>query len=264
MGRLHLALALCAAIAVTASSSARAGTSPLDEAVSCLQRNAPKSTLSFRAEFTKFDRVGGSRSSRASVQGKKLADSLRRVVLRFDRPPDVRGTAMLMIENSDGPNDFYVWSPGERRVRRVLGRSNSGLFGTDFSYDDFENWRTFSKHGSAERLDDATIAGRAVYVIATKPAAGEASSYDRIVTSIDRETCVVLQVDSFEPGGKLRKVLKADPASLKKVGEFSLATALDLSDAIEQTHTTVAIDEVSLDTDIPDGRFRPTDLSSGE
>ena len=263
MGRLHLALALCAAIAVTASSSARAGTSPLDEAVSCLQRNAPKSTLSFRAEFTKFDRVGGSRSSRASVQGKKLADSLRRVVLRFDRPPDVRGTAMLMIENSDGPNDFYVWSPGERRVRRVLGRSNSGLFGTDFSYDDFENWRSFQKHGHSERLPDAVVADRPVYVLESEAAEGEESSYERVVTSIDQESCVVLKVDSYEPGAKLRKVLRADPMKVQKIGALAFAGALELEDVIDGTRTRVMIDQVKLDAQIPDSRFRPADLSSG-
>jgi hypothetical protein len=267
MGRPHLWLALgilCCCLGWIVPANARAEASPLDAARACLERNAPKSTIAFRAEFTKYDRVGGTRTSRASVQGKKLADSLRRVVLRFDRPPDVRGTSMLMIETAQGANDFYVWSPGERRVRRVSGRSNSGLFGTDFSYDDFENWRSFSKHGTAERLADATIAGRAVFVIATKPAPGEESSYDRVVTSIDRETCVVLQVDSFEPGGKLRKVLKADPASIKKVGDFTLATQLDLADAIEQTHTAVKLDKVTLDAEIPDGRFRPADLASGE
>jgi hypothetical protein len=157
-----------------------------------------------------------------------------------------------MIESATGPSDFYVWTPDERRVRRVSGRSNTGLFGTDFSYDDFENWRTFQKHGKAERLPDATVSGRPAYVVESAPAAGEESSYERIVTSVDRETCVVLEVDSFEPGGRLRKVLHADPAKVARVGDFRIATALELEDVIE------------LDTAIPDGRFRPTDLSSGE
>src|SRR5262249_40105606 len=155
------------------------------------------------------------------------------------RPPEMRGTAMLMIESANGPSDFYVYSPDERKVRRVVGRSNSGLFGTDFSYDDFENWRTFQKHGTAERTADATIAGRPVYVVVSAPAKDEQSSYEKIVTSIDRETCVVLQVDSFETGGKLRKVLRADPAKVESVGPLSVATAVELEDMIDQTKTRV-------------------------
>jgi hypothetical protein len=242
----------------------RARTEQLDMAPvrTCLERNVPKTTISFRAEFTKIDRVGGERTNRADVIGKKLDDGLRRVVLRFDRPPEMRGTAMLMIESATGPSDFYVYSPDERRVRRVSGRSNSGLFGTDFSYDDFENWRTFQKHGKATRLPDAKVANRDVYVIQSEPAQDEQSSYERVVTSVDRETCVALEVDSFEPGGRLRKVLHADPAKVEAVGPLSVATALELEDVVDQTRTRVSLEEVKLDAPLADNRFRPTDLSS--
>jgi outer membrane lipoprotein-sorting protein len=263
MARLHVGTfaALSLALAALRAQGAELDMAP---ARACLERNVPKNTVAFRAEFTKIDRVGGERTNRANVIGKKFDDGLSRIVVRFDRPPEMRGTAMLMIESSTGPSDFYVYSPDERKVRRVVGRSNSGLFGTDFSYDDFENWRTFQKHGKAERTADATVAGRPVYVIVSEPAQDEKSSYEKVVTSVDRETCVVLQVDSFEPGGKLRKVLRADPAKVQEVGSFYIAGALELEDVIDQTHTKVKVDEVKLDVDIPDGRFRPTDLASGE
>jgi len=266
MARPHVGkgVALALALAALAAAEARAQALPLEEATKCLERNAPKKTLSFRAEFVKVDRVGGERKSRATVLGKKLADGLRRVVLRFDKPTDIRGTAMLMIESKEGPSDFYVYSQDDRRVRRVASRGNGGLFGTDFSYDDFENWRSFQRTGKAERLPDAVVAERAVYVVSTVPSSQEVSAYEKIVTSVDRETCVVLQVDSFEPGGRLRKVLRADPKKVQQVGDFNIAGALELEDVIDQTHTKVKVDEVKLDVEIPDGRFRPADLSSGE
>jgi outer membrane lipoprotein-sorting protein len=265
MVRPHVGKLAALAIAAAALAPlARAEGLDIAPARACLERNAPKTTVSFRAEFVKIDRVGGERTSRATVWGKKLADGLRRVVLRFDRPTEMRGTAMLMIESANGPSDFYVWSPDDRKVRRVAGRSNSGLFGTDFSYDDFENWRTFQRHGTAERLPDAEVAGRAVFVVATKPGSPEESAYERIVTSVDQETCAVLQVDSFEPGGRLRKVLHADPAKVVKVGALAVATAIELEDKIDETHTRVSLDKVELDSAIPDSRFRPTDLGSGE
>lgn len=263
MARPHVGMLV--ALALTLAAPQRAHAEPLDVAPAraCLDRNTPKMTVSFRAEFVKVDRVGGERKSRATVLGKSFADGLRRIVLRFDRPPEVRGTAMLMIENASAPSDFYVWSPDERRVRRIAGRSNSGLFGTDFSYDDFENWRSFQKHGHAERLPDASVAERAVYVLASAVAQGEESSYERVVTSIDQETCVVLKVDSFEPGGRLRKVLRADPAKVTRVGALSFASAVELEDVIDQTRTRVALDEIRLDAPVPDVRFRPADLASG-
>jgi outer membrane lipoprotein-sorting protein len=262
MARLHVGRLLALAL-VWASARAQAEGLDMAPARACLEKNAPKNTISFRAEFTKVDRVGGERKNEADVIGKKFDDGLSRIVVRFDRPPEMRGTAMLMIESATGPSDFYVWSPDERRVRRVVGRSNSGLFGTDFSYDDFENWRTFQKHGSAVRLPDATVAGRPVYVIESKPGKDEQSSYEKVVTSVDRENCVVLQIDSFEVGGRLRKVLKSDPAKVAQVGALWVATAIELQDVVDQTSTKVSLDKVKLDESLPDKRFRPADLSSG-
>jgi hypothetical protein len=234
----------------------------LEEAQACAERNLPHQTLELRATFTKVDRVGGERISRAKAIGKKLDDGLHRVVLRFDKPIDVRGTAMLMIENPSGPSDFYVYSPDERRVRRVASRGSGGLFGTDFSYDDFENWRGFSRGGAAERLPDAEEAGRPVYVLSTVPKTENGSMYSRVTSYIDKESCVVLRIDSFETNGKLRKVMRAAPASVKTVGAVSIATEVKLEDVLDQTSTSVKIDDVKVDVDIPDGRFRPKDLGS--
>jgi hypothetical protein len=235
----------------------------LAEAQACARKNLPTRTFEMRATFTKVDRVGGERVSRAKVIGKKLDDGMQRAVLRFDKPADVRGTAMLMIENASGPSIFYVYTPEQRRTRRLSGKSSGGLFGTDFSYDDFENWRGFSKRSRAERLPDAVEAGRAVYVLAGAPANDKDSSYERVVSYIDRETCVVLRIDSFEPGGKLRKVFRADPASVEKTGDVAIAKALDLQDILDGTRTRVAIDTIHLDVDLPDRLFRQTDLASG-
>ena len=257
------ALIGAALLLVPLQALAQAAADPLDEAQACARRNLPTTTLEMRATFTKIDRIGGERESRAKLIGKKLEDGMLRAVLRFDRPPDVRGTAMLMIENPNGASDFFVFSPDEHRVRRVSGRSSGGLFGTDFSYDDFENWRGFAKRSRSERLDDAVEAGRPVYVLSGTPAPGEDSSYERVTSYIDRETCVVLRIDSFQPGAKLRKVLRADPASIEKTGNVSIARAIVLEDLLDETRTRVAIDTIKLDVDLPDRLFRQTDLSSG-
>ena len=265
MRRLHIAVFLVTGLLLRPAIAAAQGEAdPVAEAKACAQRNLPTSTLELKATFTKVDRVGGERVSRATVLGKKLEDGLSRIVLRFDKPIDVRGTAMLMIENPSGPSDFYVFSPAERRTRRISGRSSGGLFGTDFSYDDFENWRGFSNRTGAERLPDAVEAGRPAYVLASKPAAAEGSSYDRVVTFIDRETCVVLRIDSYEAGGKLRKSLRADPASVKTTGNVTMATKVELEDLIDGTRTRVAIEKIQVDVELPDRIFRQQDLGSGE
>src|SRR5262249_59093439 len=105
MGRpdVGMGVALALALAALATAEARAQALSLDEATSCLERNAPKKTLSFRADFVKVDRLGGERKSRATVLGKQLADGLRPGVMRFDKPADVRGTTLRRVESKTGP-----------------------------------------------------------------------------------------------------------------------------------------------------------------
>ncbi len=233
----------------------------------CLERNRPERTARQHVTFTCVDRLGQRRATEAELLGKQLQDEPRRGLhaarLHFTAPYDLRGSAFLINESVGRSNDMFFYSSATRMTRRVTGRATTGnLFCTDFSYEDFERWQLLNKPGHTTRLPDAELDGRPVHRIETRPAADGGSAYQRVVTSVDRETCVALRSESFESGEQPRKVLVADSKSLLHAGAMWLATKLEMRDLRDQTHTEVSIADVEVDLDIKDREFQPSALQS--
>jgi hypothetical protein len=246
--------------------AAAAGLGDAEEAVAeirtCIESNIPRTSSEQIIEFTKVDRVGGKRVSRAKILGKRFADGLRRIALRFSKPPDLRGACLLVMETTRPTNDMFLYTPELRKVKRVTAEGAGGsLFGTDFSYEDFERWQLLNKPGQHVRRENSAMNGRPVYVLETQPAAESGSSYEVVVSYVDQKTCVVLRSESFEPGKRLRKVFTVDPESIIEEGEVHVATEVNMQDVRDETHTSVTVEDVSIDREIPDREFTLSRLS---
>lgn len=251
-------LALWALAAALPLGAARA---ELPQAVrECAERNVPARTLRLSVELEAFDRAGGRSESRAKLLGKVLDDGLRRMLFRFDRPLDMRGSALLIIEKPSGPNDLFMYSPEIRKVRRVTGNSGGSMFGTDFSYEDLEHWHGIERRGESRLLREDRIDEHPVYVIERRPDPAAGSVYERVLTFVDRESCVVLRVESYQRGEQPRKVLTVQPDSIVHSNGIAMCTRLRMEDVREGTYTLVRVGKVEVDVSIPDRRFVMTEL----
>ena len=237
-------------------SPAAPGADGLAEVQGCLERNVPATTSEQMVEFAAFDRIGGERVSRAKVKGKRFEDGRRRLAMRFTQPVEIRGAALLVTETEVGANETYVYTPELAKVKRITAAGAGGtLFGTDFSYEDFERWQLLNKPGRQRRLQDGAVAGRSVYVVETEPDTESGSAYESVVSYVDQRTCVVLKTESFETGGLLRKVLTAKPESIIEDGGVHVASELALEDRRDETHTRVTIEDLEVDREIDDREF---------
>ena len=167
-----------------------------------------------------------------------------------------------MVETKSGANDMFLYTSELRKVKRVTAEGAGGsLFGTDFSYEDFERWQLLNKPGKQKRLPDTELDSRPVYVLETRPDADSGSSYERIVSFVDKETCVVIKTESYEPGDRLRKVLTASPDAILEEAGIHVASEVMMQDVRDETHTAVIVEDLSIDRDIPDGEFTISRLS---
>lgn len=58
----------------------------------------------------------------------------------FDRPRDVKGTALLTYSHKRGPDDQWLYLPALKRVKRIASRNKSGPFmGSEFAYEDLSS-----------------------------------------------------------------------------------------------------------------------------
>lgn len=258
-----LQLALVSFVVALATPSAGASLSTLDEIEACVEANEPEGSSVQTVVVRSVNRVGSETEMRSKIYWQQDEEERSKVLMRFDAPPDMRGSAILLLEQ-DGRNDMFMYLPELRRVRRITTHMMQGsMFGTDFTYEDFERLQGMSEDASGERLPDGEAAGRPAYVLRYTPAADSGSEYSHMISYVDQETCVPTRLELFEAGDRLRKVLEAAPASLTKESTGWIARKMTMRDLRDETHTEMAITELEIGVDLPARTFSQRNLARG-
>lgn len=258
--RVWQCLVLFGVISVGATGAAAvAALDTIDEIQACVEANLPAETSFQSVEIESEDRVGARRKLAARIYWKRF-EAHPRVMIVVDEPAEVRDAAYLAI-GGDEDETIYMFLPALKTIRRVSATTAAdSLWETDFSYEDMKYLQGVALRGAHERLPDAELSGRAVYVVATVPTETGQSAYRRVVSMVDQETCVPLQVDFYEQGKEPRKTLLATVESLRADGPRWSAREYSMQDRKNETRTWLRINESELDSKIPDRLFNPNRL----
>jgi hypothetical protein len=234
----------------------------LDDVTSCVERSIPSPDGIRAVRIVSRDRAGSERVTVARVYHRRADDGLRQVLLRVVEPQELKGTSFLILERS-GENEIYFKSTEFPEVKRIRTSGKSArLFGSDFSYEDFEYWQALPAPGKSNRMEDATIGERAVYVVETRPAEASKSTYERILTFVDKKTCIPLRMEFYEPGGRLRKELIVNPHQILKRGSVWIAHMAAIRDIREFTTTQFLVDSSEHESALPAAMFSVEGLKS--
>ena len=241
---------LSGAIALAAAASAFADQTP-EQIVACVRANFPEQTAIARIELSPRDRLGRERTVAAVLRWKREARGSR-VLLRAEAPPDLRDTAVLLIERAGDVADLFMYVPEMRKTRRITSQMLHGsLFGSDFSYEDFRRFLMMAAVGRAERLPDVEVDGVAAFVVAHHPAADVGSAYDRIVTYVEKARCIPLRTEMWEESERLRKVLFVDRHSILEEGRTRMPRVAVMRDLERGTESRLEASEIRLGVAIP-------------
>jgi len=224
-----------------------------DEIRDCVRQNFPeKSSIQF-IELKSRDRAGREKVMDARLHWKKDDEGHVRLMIRVDGPQDIKGSAYLVIENK--PKDVvYMYLPALIRPRRIVGGGSNEIWGTDFSHEDLRLLQMSSDALGSERLADADVAGRPTYVVAEVTEPDSDSAYHRIVSYIDKETCVALQTEYYDVSDRLQKRLLVEPSTIAQVNARWTAHDMEMTDLGEETSSWIHVKHISVDEDIS-GRY---------
>lgn len=254
----HLGFVAIATLGLAASDAAALQTA--EEIQACVERNIEAKSSVQTITMDARDRVGAINRLHAKIYYKKDDSGAMRVLMQIDAPEDLREAAILLIEREKS-QDIFMYVPELRRVRRLHGRMVADtMFGTDFSYEDFRRLQAVSNDLPGERLADALVQGRPVWVVASRyPDDGE-SMYERMVSYVDQQTCVPLRVEFFQKGDSPRKVLESDAAAIAEVAGRNVAKKMVIRDLKRETETAVDVVDLQVDVEIPEKLFRERSL----
>jgi hypothetical protein len=264
LARILALVTLFASPAAVAATAAATAPETVPEIEKCMRANLPRESSVQTVVFRSTDRVERVSESRARLYWKLFDEGLSKVMVRFSDPSNLRGSGVLMLEQQERRPDTFIYLPELGKVRRVSSRAAaSSLFGTDFSYEDFERLMGMSADARRERIEDAKMNGRDVFVVVGYPAADANSAYERVVVRVDKETCVPLQTESYAVGGTLRKQLVVDVARIEQVGDKFVPRLQTMSDLRDETQTELIVEQIELDAKIHKKMFSERELAAG-
>jgi uncharacterized protein len=177
--------------------------------------------------FTLINKSGQERVRETLSTSKLQAnarDSLR--LVRFLSPPDIAGTATLLIEHADGDDDIWIYLPALKKVRRLVAANKKDSFvGTDLSYGDIIGHKV--QEWTHVLIKEDTLDEQACYVVESTPnsdATREQSGYSKRLSWLRTDNFVLVRGEFWDANGTplktfvVRDVRLVDPAQDKWQG----------------------------------------------
>ena len=128
-----------------------------------------------------------------------------KTMIIFDRPRDVKGTALLTYSHKTGPDDQWLYLPALKRVKRIASRNKSGPFmGSEFAYEDLAS-QEVEKY-TYRYLRDEELDGAPMFVLERDPV-DEYSGYSRQLAWIDQAEYRPMKIEFYDRKSSLLKTL---------------------------------------------------------
>ena len=133
----------------------------------------------------------------------EVKDDGDKLLVIFDDPRDVKGTAFLTHTHRSGPDDQWLYLPALKRVKRISSSNKSGPFmGSEFAYEDLAS-QEVEKY-TYKFLREEELDGMSCFVIERDPTDPK-SGYTRQVVWLDKQEYRYLRIDYYDRKNALLK-----------------------------------------------------------
>lgn len=128
-----------------------------------------------------------------------------KAIIIFDKPKDVKGTALMTFTHKTGPDDQWLYLPALKRVKRIASRNKSGPFvGSEFAYEDL-NSQEIEKY-TYKYLREESCGDKDCFVNQRDPV-DEYSGYTFQNVWVDKKEYIPVKIDFYDRKGDLLKTL---------------------------------------------------------
>jgi len=183
-----------------------------------------------------------------------------KTLVRFTDPPEVRGVALLSI-NQPGLNDRqWIYTPATERVRSVPPRERSERFaGSDFTYEDIAE-RSLDDFTYQMLPAEDTIENHKTFKVEATPVAPDRSQYKYIYYWVAQDVPCILHAEMYDQEG--RKVREMHASGLRKESGIWGARKTEMRSLLEGTKSVLTIDESYLNTGLDPALVTPEALEN--
>jgi hypothetical protein len=187
----------------------------------------------------------------------KTAPDGDRLLIRFEYPNDIRGTAFLVWKHPKGEDERFLFLPSLGRVRRIAGtEAQESFVGSDFSYEDIGG-RDFDEYTYALLDENATGPGpggaaRPAYRLESRRK-DRSAEFPHVVSLVLKDMFVVVQADVYNRRDEKQKVYTVK--QLQQVQGIGTVMESSMANDLEKTRTELAVEKIEYNTGVKEDAF---------
>jgi outer membrane lipoprotein-sorting protein len=127
-----------------------------------------------------------------------------KILIIFDKPSDVRGTALLSFTHLTENDDQWLYLPALKRVKRISSSNKSGSFmGSEFAFEDLPS-EEIEKYNSYKLLKEEMCGTLSCFVVERIPI-DKKSGYYRQIVWIDKTHYRFMKIEYYDRKNELLK-----------------------------------------------------------
>lgn len=238
-------LALC--LLVLAQAEIAAALDPVEVKARWMQRLDGRS---FSAKVVMKVDYGDIEEQRRIEVWRDDQEGLERLMARFESPPELRGLGLLYLERDGSQNDYFIYQPATRRVRRVPeAMVREDVYGVDLEYLGFGVAQI--EPTSVESVREVRLGERPALRLEERAERGDAR-FDRRVVWLDPETFVPLRTEHYRDE---RTVLVAVTDRIEQIQGVATPRRIRFERPAEGQTVEMQLDRIDYVASIPEAFF---------
>jgi Outer membrane lipoprotein-sorting protein len=214
--------------------------------------------ITLKANFQVFDQQGHNSKKEFSLRRIGSPGDSKTLIV-FTAPTEIRGVALLSINQRGVSDRQYVYTPATQRVRSVVPQERSARFiGTDFTFEDVGE-RVLDDFSYRLIGQGESMEGHKTYKVEATAADASNSQYKFIYCWVAQDVPVILFAEMYDAQGRKVRVLHA--TDLKRENGIWGARRTEMRTLQDGTRTVLTIDSVKFNTKPDEKLFTPQGLS---
>lgn len=211
-------------------------------------------SLSAKIHLAITEKNGSMRKRTISMISKSYPDGAEKRLIKFIEPADVKGTAMLVVDNKNTADEMWIYLPALKKTRRIVSSEK----GKSFMSSEFSNADMSSPAPSdfkSRHLDKSGQNGQ--WIIESIPADDKKSDeygYSRKISYVRMSDNQVIKMEFYNFDNVLFKVIEIKNIQNLTGGKF-LITDMIAENLITKRKSEISFSEINEGSKIDDSLF---------
>ena len=210
--------------------------------------------------LTITEKNGSVRTRKIDMLSKTYGGTEKRMI-KFLDPADVRGTAMLIVDNKDVQDDIWIYLPALKKTRRIVSTEK----GKSFMSSEFSNADMTSGTNADFSIRHMPESGEnGEWVIESTPINEDKADeygYSRKISWLNKKDLVTKKIDFYNFDNELYKTIVIVSTQPRAGGGGYIMTEMHAVNHQNGRSSRVKFDQVNTTASIPDNTFIADNLA---